>query len=165
VLQLATKLRNLILRIAGALGWLPPTLARLCVGWVFFQSGWGKLHNLPQVTEYFQSLGLPAPAFQAALASTTELVCGGLLLVGLLTRIASVPLIITMTVAILTAKKEELTGFSALYGFIEYLYILLMVYLGVQGPGPLSLDQLLVKRFVKPAEEPGTATAAAKRIA
>jgi len=47
----------------GALRWLSPVIARLTVGLVFFQSGWGKLHSLDQVTSYFTELGLPAPAY------------------------------------------------------------------------------------------------------
>ncbi len=156
MLDLIGKIRALILKLAGALDWLPATLARLCVGWVFLESGWGKVHDLGRVTEFFRSLGIPAPELQAPLASYTELVCGALLLAGLFTRLASVPLIVTMAVAILTAKKAELTGVSVLYGFIEYLYILLMIYLGVKGPGPLSIDYLLVRQLVE-KEEAGTA--------
>src|SRR4029450_4118903 len=48
-------------------------------GTVFFQSGWAKLHDLEQVTDYFTTLGLPHPAFQARLASSAEFVWGGLL--------------------------------------------------------------------------------------
>ncbi len=144
-MTLVRKLRTLILGIAGKLEWLPPTLARLCVGWVFVQSGWGKLHSLPQVTEYFRSLGIPAPELQAPFAAGTELVCGALVLIGLLTRLSSVPLIITMVVAIATAKKADLHGLDDLYGFIEYLYILLLLWLGVAGPGPISVDRIASK--------------------
>ena len=145
MLDRIARVRQFILRVAGRLGWLPPTLARLCVGLVFFNSGWGKLHGLPDVIEYFRSLGIPAPEIQAPFAAGTEFVCGLLLLLGLLTRVASVPLIITMIVAIVTAKRDELEGISSLFTFTEYLYILLLVWLGASGPGPLSLDHLLVK--------------------
>ena len=53
-------------RIGGALAWLSPAVARLTVGLVFFQSGWGKLNSLEQVTSYFTELGLPAPPGVAA---------------------------------------------------------------------------------------------------
>ena len=72
----------LVKRIGTALNWLPLTVARFAVGWIFFQSGWGKLHDLGKVTDFFTQLGLPAPAFQAAFTSTTEFVCGSLLLAG-----------------------------------------------------------------------------------
>ena len=123
--------------------WLPPTLARLTLGLVFFNSGRGKLGNISQVVEYFQSLGIPAPQFQAPLAAGAELVCGTLLLLGLFSRLATVPLIVTMIVAILTARKDDLEGISSLFTFIEYTYIVLLVWIGVSGPGPLALDRFI----------------------
>jgi putative oxidoreductase len=166
VLEHLMGLRALVLRITGRLGWLPPTLARLSVGLVFFNSGWGKLHGLKDVIEYFRSLGIPAPEIQAPFAAGTEFVCGLLLLLGLFTRIASVPLIITMTVAILTAKKDDIEGISSLFTFSEYLYILLLVYLGVNGPGPLSLDRIVVSllgdRGTEPASNLGAVGARAR---
>ena len=79
---------GLACRIGTAMRWAGPTVARLTIGLVFVQSGWGKLHDLEKVTGYFTELGLPAPHFQAILASTSEFVCGGLLLLGLATRFA-----------------------------------------------------------------------------
>jgi len=137
------NLYGLVERIGNAVGWLPPTLARLTVGWIFFQSGWGKLHDLVKVTEYFTELGLPAPAFQATLASTAEFVCGGLLLLGLATRLAVVPLIITMIVAIRTALWDQVDSLGSLFGLAEFLYIALLVWLGTSGAGPLSVDALI----------------------
>jgi putative oxidoreductase len=63
-----------------------------------------------------------------------------------MTRIACVPLIIVMIVAIATARHEEVTSLGALFGFVEYLYILLLLWIGVAGPGPLSLDAILVNK-------------------
>src|SRR4029453_11564168 len=103
-------------RIGGALRWLSPTIARLTVGLVFFQSGWGKLHDLDKVTSFFTELGIPNPAFQARFASTAEFVCGGLLLLGLATRFAVVPLIVTMCVAIATAQWENGDGLGGQIG-------------------------------------------------
>ena len=140
---LATKVWDLAPRIGNALSWLPPTVARLTVGWVFFQSGWGKLHDLAKVTDYFTELGLPAPAFQATLASTTEFVCGTLLLVGLATRFAAVPLMITMTVALRTALWSQIDSLGSLFGLAEFLYIALLLWLATSGAGPLSLDWLI----------------------
>ena len=65
ILKLLGNLWDLATRIGLAFSWLSPTVARLTVGLVFFQSGWGKLHDLAKVTDYFTELGLPAPAFQA----------------------------------------------------------------------------------------------------
>jgi len=139
-------LRPLVLSIAAKFAWLPPLLARIIVGWVFLWSGWGKLHALPDIVEYFRSLGIPAPEIQAPFASGTELVCGALLLAGLASRFAAVPLIVVMAVAILTARIEDLTSAGALFGFVEFNYIALLLWIAVAGPGPLSLDALFFRR-------------------
>jgi rRNA processing protein Gar1 len=56
-----------------------------------------------------------------------------------------VPLIITMIVAILTAQKENVGSVGDLFGLIEWCYIALLAWLGVAGPGPLSVDACLVR--------------------
>ena len=140
-------LRRLVLRVSDGLRWLPPTLTRLVIGWVFLQSGWGKLHSLEKVTAFFTQLGIPAPEFQAKLVACTELVCGALILVGLATRIATIPLMITMAVALMTALKSDIHGLSDLFGVSEFLYIALLAWLGVYGAGPLSLDRIIAGKL------------------
>ena len=140
VFTVVSDVWTLAARVGDGLRWLAPSLARLTVGWIFFQSGWAKLHNLGRVTDYFMELGLPAPAFQASLAATTEFVCGALLLLGLATRLAAVPLIITMVVAIRTALWSQVDSLGSLFGLAEFLYIALLVWLGTHGAGPLSID-------------------------
>ncbi len=142
-----SRFRRLVLRVSTGLRWLPPTVARLTLGWVFVESGWGKLHNLEKVIGYFTDLGIPAPQIQAPLAAGTEFVCGVLMLLGLATRLASLPLIGTMIVAILTARRSEITGISDVFGFIEYLYIALCLWLGAYGAGPISLDAVFGRKF------------------
>lgn len=124
--------------------WLFPLIARLSVGIVFAQSGWGKLHNIERVTAYFTELGIPAPHIQAYFVSSVELVAGALLVLGLFTRFVIVPLIIIMVVAILTAKKGDITSYSDILGLSEYLYIILMLWIGGNGAGAISID-----RFIK----------------
>jgi putative oxidoreductase len=145
VIDLMLAIRRLVRAISDRLQWLPPTLARLTVGWIFFWSGWGKLHSLDRVIEFFGSLGIPHPELQAPFASATELVCGALMLAGLFTRLASVPLVIVMLVAIATAQRENVSTLGDIFGLTEYLYITLLVWLGVGGAGPLSLDHALVR--------------------
>src|SRR5258705_359728 len=70
--------RRTIRALEHRLRWLPPTLARVTLGWIFVQSGWGKLHHLDQVVKFFTDLGIPAPQIQAPFAAGTELVCGAL---------------------------------------------------------------------------------------
>ena len=142
-------LEPMLLAVTSRLRWLPPALARLTLGGVFLLSGWGKLHHLDDVIEFFGSLGIPAPQIQAPFAAGVEFVCGALLLAGLFTRLAAVPLVVVMIVAIATARREELTSLGVLFGFIEYLYIVLLLYVAVEGPGPLSLDALLRRRSAR----------------
>src|SRR5438067_13775731 len=111
------RVRTSLLATAGRLSWLPPTLARLAVGVVFAGTGWGKLHNLDKITAFFTDLGIPAPGFNALMAASAELVCGVLILVGLFTRLAAIPLMVVMLVAIVTAKRGEVGGVSDLLGF------------------------------------------------
>src|SRR5450432_3751936 len=81
---------------------------RLFFGWQFFLTGRGKLGDLEKPTAFFTDLGIPLPHFNAILAGTTECFGGLLLLVGLASRIVSVPLAFTMFVAYATAEREAL---------------------------------------------------------
>src|SRR5215467_4620516 len=145
IATLVAAVTGLAERVANAFRWLSPTIARLTVGLVFFQSGWGKLHDLDRVTGYFTELGIPNPVFQARLASGAEFVCGALLVLGLATRFAVVPLIVTMCVAIRTAQWENVDGIGSLLGLLEFSYLALLIWLGTDGPGPLSLDRLIAR--------------------
>ena len=128
---------------ADKLTFIGPTLARLTVGLIFIGTGWGKLHSLGDVTDFFTSLHIPAPGFNARLAAGTEFFGGLLVLVGLGTRLASLPLAFTMVIAIVSAKRADVTGLTALVGFEEWSYIVFFLWLAVAGAGPLSLDRLL----------------------
>jgi putative oxidoreductase len=127
-----------------------PLLARLTVGVAFAESGWGKVHNLEAVAGYFAELGIPAPAFQATFVSYVELICGSLVLVGLATRVAAVPLIGTMVVALITAKASDIASFSDLIGTIELCYAVLCAWLALAGPGAASIDHLIARRASAP---------------
>jgi putative oxidoreductase len=131
--------------MADRISFMGPTLARITVGVVFMGTGWGKLHALASVTDFFTSLHIPAPWFQARLVAGTEFFGGLLVLLGLATRLVSIPLAITMIVAIATAKRDDLSGLQALLGFEEWSYLVLFAWLALAGAGPLSLDAL-VKR-------------------
>ena len=130
------------------LSWLPPLLARLTLGVVFVQSGWGKLHSLERVTAYFVELGIPAASIQAPFVAATELFCGALLLLGLGTRLAAVPLAGTMVVAMLTAQRAHLGGLE-LFGLLELAYLSLLAWLVVAGGGVVSLDGLISRRTLR----------------
>jgi putative oxidoreductase len=126
---------------------LGPLLARLTLGGVFVRTGWGKIHNLDKVASFFAELGIPAPQAQAALVAWTELVGGALLVVGLASRLASLPLAITMGVAIATAKAGEIQNVSDLLGLVEWTYLVLLAWIAFAGPGRYSLDRLVARRL------------------
>jgi putative oxidoreductase len=140
-----SKLGDRALAIVKKLDGLALLVARLTVGVEFVSTGWGKVHNIDKVVAFFGELGIPAPAFQARVASFTELVCGSLLVVGLGSRLAACPLVVTMVVAILTAKKDDLHGVTDLVGFVEWTYIAILALVVVMGPGAFSLDALVGK--------------------
>lgn len=134
---------NLPERLSTVFAWLPPLFARIVVGWVFMWTGWTKLNNLPQITENFASWGIPFPEITTPFVSGVEFIGGLLLLLGLFTRIAAVPLVIVMIVAIISAKWGNVDSLETLLGFEEVAYMALFGWLAVAGPGPVSLDRLL----------------------
>jgi putative oxidoreductase len=147
-------LRDRGLRLAGRLSALAPLLIRLTLGAVFITSGWGKLHGLAQVTQFFQTLGIPLPGLNAAVVAGTEFFGGLLILLGLATRLAALPMAFTMVIAIATAKWSEVDGVATLAGFVETSYLVMFLVLAIIGPGALSLDALLARRFARPAPGP-----------
>jgi putative oxidoreductase len=126
--------------------WVGPLALRLSLGSVFLGTGWGKLHNLSQVTSFFTELGVPFAAVQAPVIASIELVGGTLILLGLFTRLAAVPLMGIMAVAILTAKRPEIDGIRTLLAFDEFTYLAGFLWLFVAGAGKASLDALLFAR-------------------
>ncbi len=151
-------LRTRALAVLDRFRWVGPLALRLSLGAVFIGTGWGKLQNLEQVTSFFTELGIPFPATQAAMVSGVELVGGTLILVGLFTRFAALPLMATMLVAILTAKRPEISGIRSLLAFEEFTYLAGFLWLFVAGAGRASLDALLFGRgngLPRPLLRPG----------
>lgn len=147
VTSLAGRVSAVIDRMQRRLAWLPPTAARITVGWVFIESGWGKLHNLEGVVKFFTDLGIPAPHLQAPFIAGIEFLGGALLVLGLATRFAALPLVGVMTVAILTALRDQIGSLSDLFGLAEFCYVVILSGLAVFGAGPLSLDARLRRRL------------------
>ena len=131
--------------VAGWFSWAAPLAVRIVVGVVFAGTGWNKLMHLPQIVQNFRGLGIPAPEILTPFVSGVEFLGGLLLLFGLLTRFASVPLMVVMVVAIATAKWGEVDSLETLLGFEEVSYFVMFAWLGIAGPGPVSLDHLILK--------------------
>jgi uncharacterized membrane protein YphA (DoxX/SURF4 family) len=136
----------------------PPAalLVRLTVGGIFFSEGILKFVYTNQGVGRFTKLGLPWPAETATFIALLEIVGGVLLMSGLLTRVIAIPFIVEMLVAIATTKVALYFGTSPLApppsppksGWwavlhetrVDYSQIMLLGYLLLAGPGPLSLD-------------------------
>ncbi len=123
-------------------------LIRLMVGWVFLSEGIQKfLYPEALGVGRFVKIGIPAPHFFAPFVGVVEIVCGSLLILGLLSRLAAIPLLITISVAILTTKIPMLAkaGFWAAMheARTDYCMWLGSLFLLIVGAGSLSLDARL----------------------
>jgi putative oxidoreductase len=116
-------------------------------GWQFCQGGWGKLHNLAHVTEYFASLGIPLPGVNATFIACLETFGGALLIVGLMSRPIAFLMTCNMLVAFLTADREALfsifTNPEKLYAADPYTFLFASLVILIFGPGRFSIDWLL----------------------
>ena len=125
-------------------------LIRLMVGVVFLSEGVQKFLFADTLgAGRFAKIGLPSPEFLGSFVGSFEIVCGSLILLGLLTRLASIPLIIIMLVAIATTKTEVLAdkGFwEMMHGSrTDWAMLLGSVFLFIKGGGLWSLDKRLMK--------------------
>ena len=120
---------------------------RLYWGWQLAQSGWGKLHNLDKVAEFFGSLNLPMPAQMAVAISCLEFFGGILLAIGLLSRLISLVLTINMIMAYVTADREALLSFFSdpdkFSAAAPYVFLIASLIILIFGPGKFCVDYLL----------------------
>lgn len=121
-------------------------LIRLMVGVVFLSEGIQKfLFPSALGSGRFQKIGLPEPEFLGPFVGTVEIACGSLILLGWLTRLASMPLIIIMLVAISTTKLEILAndGFWKMMheSRTDWSMLCGAIFLMIKGSGKWSVDQ------------------------
>ena len=145
----------------------PAALIRLLVGWVFLVEGILKYLWLDDLgVGRFASIGIPAPHFTAPFVGLVEIVCGVLVIVGLYTRLAAIPLLIDISVAILSTKVPIAMGhgywrFSLPqlkhYGLLSMLHeartdismVLGLIFLLIVGAGSLSIDAVRKSKSVQ----------------
>lgn len=125
------------------LAFLPLLLIRLTLAYGFYNPARMKWNDINAIGEWFGSIGIPAPFFNAYLAAGTEALGVVLLILGLGTRLISIPLMFTMVVAIVTVHWAN--GFDAgENGYEIPLYYLLMLFtLLILGPGKASADEFI----------------------
>jgi uncharacterized membrane protein YphA (DoxX/SURF4 family) len=124
---------------------------RLAVGAVFLSEGIQKF-LFPETLGVgrFAKIGIPAPAVMAPFVGAVEIICGALLIAGLLTRLAAIPLIIDMLVAIATTKIPLWlkSGFWAMAheARTDWAMLLGCIFLALVGAGKYSLDSAISRR-------------------
>jgi putative oxidoreductase len=124
-------------------------LIRLCWGIQFFQTGMGKLAHIQKIIDYFTSIPIVFPAFNAYLVGSTEMIGGALLTIGLGSRLVSVPLAFTLVVAYLTTEQDalkKLFTFSDINPFLNadpFLFLFACLIVIAFGPGVFSVDYLI----------------------
>ncbi len=139
-------------------------LIRLMVGGIFLSEGIQKfLYPAELAAGRFAKIGIPWPEMMGPFVGGIEVVCGLLVLLGLITRLAAVPLIITMCVALVSIKVpillgQEFLGFSLRplprYGFWSMMHesrndicmLLGSIFLLIVGAGKWSIDRILSER-------------------
>jgi uncharacterized membrane protein YphA (DoxX/SURF4 family) len=120
-------------------------LIRLIVGLVFVSEGIQKF-LFPELVGAgrFEKIGFENPEFWALFVATFEIVCGSLILIGFLTRLASIPLLIIMITALISTKIPILMnkGFwqMAHDSRTDFAMTLLLVFLLIYGAGKMSVD-------------------------
>jgi len=144
-----TKLYQLYVKLISSLQSPFLLIIRLYWGWQFFLTGRGKLMHLDKTAGFFANLHIPMPKLNAVLAGGTECLGGLLLLLGLASRIATIPLLVVMIVAYLTADYDKLINvFNKPDDFVsaaEFQFMLTVIIVLIFGPGILSLDALIAK--------------------
>src|SRR5271167_3651551 len=120
-------------------------LIRILVGWVFVSEGIQKFLFPAQLgVGRFEKIGIPSPHFMAPFVGTVEIVCGTLLLVGLFTRLAAIPLLAVILVAITTTKIPMIAK-SGMWAMLheartDFSMLLGLLFLLIAGAGTLSAD-------------------------
>jgi putative oxidoreductase len=146
---------SLVARFVGSRAPAAVLLVRLLVGGVFLSEGIQKF-VFPDALGVgrFAKIGIPAPGVIAPFVGVVEVVFGLLLIVGLLTRLATIPLLIDILVAIATTKIPMLLkeGFwkMAHEARTDYAMLLGLIFLLLVGAGPLAVDSLLAGRDEPP---------------
>ena len=132
-------------------GNVPALLCRLAVGLIFLSEGLQK-YLFPETlgTGRFAKIGFSDPGFWAYFTGTFEIVCGILVLIGLFTRLAAIPLLIIMIVSFITTKYPELIEkgfwFMAHDYRTDFAMTLLLIYLIIHGGGKKSIDYTIQQK-------------------
>ena len=160
IVNTGISLYNRLLKILKFLQCPFLLFVRVYWGWQFWQSGWGKLQDISKPIGFFTELGIPFPVFNAWFVSLLECVGGILLILGLASRLISIPLVIDMIVAYIAADREALKSIFSepdkFYAAAPYTFLFASLIVLLFGPGAVSLDYLIARYLKKryPAAAP-----------
>jgi len=122
-------------------------IVRLYWGWQLAQSGWGKLHNLSSVADYFGSLGLPMPAQMAVFIACVEFFGGIFLALGLASRITGLVLTVNLTMAYVIGDREALLSFFSdpdkFVAAAPFAFLMVALMVLIFGAGRISADRAI----------------------
>ena len=136
------------LKSLNQLEWIPILLARISIGLLFFESGKGKLFvKFEEFTDFFVQLGIPFPHFNAIFVASIEFVGGTCLIVGVATRLFSVPLAFIMLIAILTSEIKKVSTLGDFLYLPEVSLLAIFIWLVFSGPGKISIDHMISRWF------------------
>lgn len=172
IVMFITKIYEWIIAISSNLQSVFLFIIRIIWGNLFLLSGLGKLSHLDKAASFFSSLDIPFPTFTAGMVGTFEFIGGILLILGLASRLISIPLIVIMLVAYSTAHNHIFNGISTVGGgsfgpreLIEglYTYFSKLPHLLVReapfgylltclivlffGPGKISIDGYIKRKL------------------
>jgi putative oxidoreductase len=149
MIKIVEKLYRLLITVASSLQSPFLLFVRLYWGWQLAQSGWGKLHNIDKVTEFFTTLGLPAPGFTAHFIASLEFVGGILLILGLASRLNALVLTINMIMAYVIADHDALMSIFSnpdkFYAAAPYTFLVASLLVLIFGPGLFSVDAAIAR--------------------
>jgi putative oxidoreductase len=124
---------------------------RLYWGWQLAQSGWGKLHHLSNVGEYFGTLGLPIPAQMAVFIACVEFFGGIFLALGLASRVTGLVLTVNMIMAYIIGDREALLSFFSdpdkFMAAAPFIFLIVSLIVLIFGAGKISVDSAVAFFF------------------
>lgn len=141
MIQVASHLQSFIL-----------LLIRLAWGWELAEAGYGHLTSIAESTANFRDFGVPFPKLSVYMAGGTEMIGGTLLMIGLASRLISIPLVFNFCVAYWTASHYKVTHIfkqtpDKIIDDTAFPFLITSILILAFGPGKASVDYLL-RKFV-----------------
>ena len=126
-------------------------MRRLYWGWQLAQSGWGKLHHLSNVGEYFSTLGLPMPAQMAVFIACVEFFAGIFLALGIASRMTGLVLTVNLTMVYVIGDREALLSLlsdpNKFIAAAPFAFLIVSLIVLIFGAGRISADTAIASLF------------------